>query len=239
MMHALTVENLSKRFGPRQVLDKVSLKIKPQEIFALLGLNGAGKTTLIRSLLGFLRPQAGRVLLGGEIASPYKIREKVSYLPENFSPPYYLKAIEFLSSLASLWPRRKFSPQQLLALVGLEGEGNKYLRFYSRGMIQRFGLALCLLKDPQIIILDEPLLGLDVLGQRKMYELMKSLQKEGKTIIFSSHIFSQIEAVADALGIISKGHIVFLGTATELKAKSNCPSLEKAFLKTVQEADES
>jgi ABC-2 type transport system ATP-binding protein len=229
----ISFENIKKQFGNNLVLEGIILQINQGEIFGLLGLNGAGKTTLIRCLLGLLRVNSGSISLKGRGLRPKDVRENFGFLPENFSPPQNLKAGEFLRILGRGLGARTREVDRLLELAGLKEHSRKYIKTYSRGMIQRLGLAVCLLKDPQVLILDEPALGLDILGQRQVLELIGGLNQQGKTIFFTSHILSQIEKTCARIGIIHRGKIRFSGPAEELTRKHSVPGLEEAFLREI------
>lgn len=233
MASLVSFENIDKRFGRSLVLEDVSLRIGEGEIFGLLGLNGAGKTTLIRCLLGLLRVNGGGISFKGRSLTPQDVRENFAFLPENFSPPQNLKAGEFLRVLGRGLGARTNQVDRRLELVGLKEHSRKYIKAFSRGMIQRLGLAVCLLKDPQVLILDEPALGLDILGQRQVLELIGGLNREGKTVFFTSHILSQIEKTCARIGIIHRGRIRFSGTAEELTRKHSVPGLDEAFLREI------
>ena len=233
MEELISVRNVSKSFSSRFVLKGINLEVRKGEIFGLLGLNGAGKTTLIKIILKFLRPDKGVVMWKDSLLTDAVIRDKIGYLPENFFPPSQLKAIELLEGLASACTST-LPPSQLLKMVGLEKEAGRYLGFYSRGMMQRFGVALCLLKDPEVVIMDEPTLGLDIRGQRQMFDLMASLKDKGKTIIFSSHILSQVQTIADVISIVNRGRVSFGGKIEELLNLHSTKVFEEAFLKEIE-----
>ncbi len=220
------VRDLTKSFGKLRVLNKVSIDIHEGEIFCLLGANAAGKTTLMRCLLGLLKFQSGEISLSA----------KTGFLPENFSPYRYFRGKELLYDFRT----KNISKEKcdsLLEMAGLALSKDRYIREYSRGMIQRLGIALALSTDPEILVLDEPTLGLDPLGQKQVLDLMRVLKGQGKTIFFSSHILSQVEGVCDRLGIISHGRMVFLGAVEELLKKKGASSLEEAFILTAGESD--
>ena len=233
MYPLISLENIKKQFGQSLVLEDISLRINQGEIFGLLGLNGAGKTTLIRCLLGLLKVNNGSISFKGRSLRPQDVRENFGFLPENFSPPQNLKAGEFLRILGRGLGAKTNQVDRLLELVGLKEHSRKYIKAFSRGMIQRLGLAVCLLKDPEVLILDEPALGLDILGQRQVLELISGLNQQGKTVFFTSHILSQIEKTCARIGIIHRGRISFSGSAEELTRKHNVPGLEEAFLREI------
>jgi len=224
---------LYKSFRKKFVLKDVNLKIKKGEIFGLLGPNGAGKTTLIRSILKLVKIDKGNIFYENEVLKPAHIHKQVGFLPENFSPPHNLTGKEFLRILQKGLNGQK-NIELLLESMGLKDSKDKKIGEYSRGMVQRLGLAMVLLKDPHLLILDEPILGLDVIGQRYMMNLLEELNREGKTIFFSSHSLNYVEKLCHRIGIIDKGEIKFTGTPQELKEKYHVQSLEEAFFKEIK-----
>lgn len=234
MASLISFQKINKRFGKTLVLTHIDLEIEKGEIFGLLGPNGAGKTTLLRCLLGLLEVSKGAIFFKGKHLENKDIQKEFGFLPENFLPPQNLKAVEFLKILSGGLKQNSRRVDSLFELVGLDKHKNKYIKMYSRGMIQRLGIATALLKDPEVLVLDEPTLGLDPLGQRQILRLLVALNKEGKTIFFSSHIISQIEKVCTRIGVIHHGKIKFVGSITELIAEHNVSGLEDAFLREVE-----
>lgn len=236
MREILTIKDLSKSFGKLQVLKKVNLNIQEGEIFGLLGPNAAGKTTLIRCLLNLLKVTQGEINFLGRPLDQKTISTQFGFLPENFSPYHYLSGQELLKLLTTKnIPKNRC--EFLLEIVGLGKSKHRYIKEYSRGMIQRLGIALALLSDPWVLVLDEPTLGLDPLAQRQVLDLLLHLKNQGKTVFFSSHILSQVEKVCDRVGIISQGKIIFLGTIEELLKLKKHTSLEDAFISIIETRD--
>ncbi|MFH1398039.1 MAG: ABC transporter ATP-binding protein [Candidatus Omnitrophota bacterium] len=230
MAQSILIQNINKVFKKTRALDQVSLEIRPGEIFGLLGLNGAGKTTLLKCLMKLMEPDSGEIFFKERLLSSLDIQKTFGFLPENFLPPPTLSAQELLKIMS--WGFH-LPPQRVdicLGQVGMKEQKNKLIKAYSRGMIQRLGLAIAMLKDPEVIILDEPTLGLDPLGQSQILQLLTDLNRQGKTIFFSSHILSQMEKVCQRIGIIHQGKIKFLGTVKEIIRKHGVSSLEEAFL---------
>ncbi len=215
-MQAITIKNLSKSFvsgwGKRvSILKELNLEIKENEIFGYLGANGAGKTTTFKLILGLIHADKGEISFWGKPASDYKNRSILGYLPEN---PYfysYLTAFESLDFYASLFDIDTKTKNQriteLLSLVGLEHAKDLQLRKFSRGMLQRVGIAQALINDPKLLILDEPMSGLDPMGRKNMRDIILKCREQGKTIIFSTHIISDVEAICDRASIIAKGEL--------------------------------
>jgi ABC-2 type transport system ATP-binding protein len=226
----IDIKQLIKTYGKFKAVDVVDLGINEGEIFGILGLNGAGKTTLIRCLVRFLKPEQGSIYFKGKTLTDSDIHQYFGYLPEDFQPPLNLTAFEFLNFLKSLH-RSAISVESCLEWVGLSQDRKKRIHAYSRGMIQRLGLALALIKDPHVLVLDEPILGLDLAGQRQIFSLLRTLNQQGKTIILSTHIFPHIENFCHRVGIIHKGTLRFTGTVDDLLSRQRSDSLEEAFLK--------
>jgi ABC-2 type transport system ATP-binding protein len=203
-------------------LKKVTLTVYEGETFGLLGQNGAGKTTLLKTLLGIVRPTSGRAMLLGSSLGDRGVKQNIGYLPEN---PYfydYLTGWEILEFTAGLFriPRsqvRKRIPE-LLDLVGLAQSAakKKQLRQYSKGMLQRIGMAQALINDPELVFLDEPMSGLDPLGRYQMREIIQSLKAQGKTIFFNSHVLSDVEKICDRVALLAQGELIAIGSMQDL-----------------------
>jgi ABC-2 type transport system ATP-binding protein len=203
-------------------LQDCSLTIYRGETFGLLGPNGAGKTTLLKLLLGIVRPTQGRAVLLGKPAGDLSIKQQVGYLPENSYFYDYLTGWEFLAYTAGLFsiPKsvQKTRIPELLDLVGLPRSAaiKKQLRQYSKGMLQRIGMAQALINDPAIVCLDEPMSGLDPMGRYQVREIILSLKDQGKTIFFNSHVLSDVEVICDRIAILDQGELVCVGGLQEL-----------------------
>ncbi len=220
-MSVLEVAGLSKSFPSHlslrrfPVLHDVSFAVEAGEVFGLLGANGAGKTTTIKSVVGLLRPERGSVSLFGMSIRDPRARARLGYLPEN---PYfydYLSGREFLDFYARLFglpaAERERRVLALLHRVGLEGRAELPLRKFSKGMVQRLGLAQALLNDPDLVILDEPMSGLDPIGRREVRDIILDLRRAGKTVVFSSHILADAELVCDRVAILRDGRVAACG----------------------------
>ncbi|MBD2505047.1 ABC transporter ATP-binding protein [Anabaena azotica] len=204
-----------------------SLTVYQGETFGLLGPNGAGKTTLLKLLLGIIRPTSGKGLLLDKPLGDRQVKQRIGYLPEN---PYlyeYLTGWEFLELAAGLFQiphsvQRQRIPE-LLDLVGLSvaDARKKQMRRYSKGMLQRVGMAQALINDPELIFLDEPMSGLDPLGRYRMREIILSLKAAGKTIFFNSHILSEVEQICDRIAILAQGELICSGSLDELLGSDN------------------
>jgi ABC-2 type transport system ATP-binding protein len=208
-------------------LKNCSLSIYQGETFGLLGPNGAGKTTLLKTLLGITRPSTGRAVIFGKPIGDRNVKQKIGYLPENAYLYDFLTAWEFLEFIAGLFqiPKKKQRQRivELLDLVGLAQATarKKKLKQYSKGMLQRVGMAQALINDPEIVFLDEPMSGLDPMGRYRMREIVLSLKQQGKTIFFNSHILSDVEQICDRIAFLALGELICQGSLDELLGTSN------------------
>lgn len=222
----LAFEKLSKEFklGLRltrvQAVQSIDLEVRQGEIFGFLGPNGAGKTTAMKIAMGLIRPTSGRALLFGESVENPAVRHRIGYLPEQ---PYfydYLTAFEILDFYGQLYSMPKRARQQradaLLTLVGLDHARDRTLRRFSKGMLQRVGIAQAILNDPDLVVLDEPMSGLDPMGRKEVRDIILQLKAQGKTVFFSSHILHDIETICDRVAIIVHGRIERMGSLSEL-----------------------
>ncbi len=226
MNEAIRILDLRKKFRlgfipkTREILKGITFSVHEGEIFGYLGPNGAGKTTTIKCLLGLIHPDAGSVEIFGRSHLSPRARAPLGFLPEN---PYfydYLTAREFLAFTADLFGLERRVKEdrigRLLELVGLERAADLPLRKYSRGMLQRAGLAQALVNDPKLVILDEPLGGMDPLGRKEIRDIIVRFKDEGKTVFFTSHILQDIEMICDRVAIIVGGRIVKEGALADL-----------------------
>ena len=245
MNNAITLENICRSFKnhfwqtKKEVLKNITLNIKQGEVFGFLGPNGAGKTTTIKIITGLIRPDAGNVSILGCHADTLEAKQRIGFLPE--SPYFYehLTGYEFLKVHARLGNIKdcRIRVIKLLRKVGLKEAVNLPLRKYSRGMLQRVGIAQALVTDPDLFILDEPLTGLDPIGRKEIKDLILEQKSKGKTIFFSSHILPDAEAVCDRIGIIINGEIVKVGGLEELLKqgiKTDEISLEDWFVEQIK-----
>jgi ABC-2 type transport system ATP-binding protein len=230
MEPAIRIENLTKdywvgfwRKRPYRALDRLSLEVQTGEVFGFLGPNGAGKTTTLKLLMQLIFPTAGAAAILGRPVGDVRSRQRIGYLPEN---PYfydYLTAEELLQYYARLFgysaadARRKTS--ELLDRIGIGPERRKQqLRKYSKGMIQRVGIAQALLNDPEVIFLDEPMSGLDPLGRREVRTLILELRDQGRTVFFSSHILADAEALCSRVAVVAAGQLAAMGRLSDILA---------------------
>lgn len=229
MAGIIEIENLVKDyevgfFRKRRVraLDSLSITVNQGEIFGFLGANGAGKTTTLKLLMLLIFPTAGSARILGHDIADVSMHSRIGYLPEN---PYfydYLTAFEFLSFCGEIFgyskSTREARARELLARVHLdESKWNTQLRKFSKGMLQRVGLAQALVNDPEVVFLDEPMSGLDPIGRREVRDLIASLRQEGKTVFMCSHILSDIEVLCDRVAILKRGRLAHVGYLNELQ----------------------
>jgi ABC-2 type transport system ATP-binding protein len=230
-MHAIEIQGLSKDYAVgfwkkrfRPALKSLDLTVNSGEAFGFLGPNGAGKTTTLKLLMGITFPTSGSArILGKDFRDP-EIKRRIGFLPEQ---PYfydYLSAPELLDYYAQLSgvaeSGRSQRIQDLLQRVGLGDVGNKQLRKFSKGMLQRVGIAQAIVHDPEVIFLDEPMSGLDPLGRHEVRELIQGLKDTGKTIFFSTHILSDAEALCDRVAVIHKGELRGVGVVDDLRSNT-------------------
>jgi ABC-2 type transport system ATP-binding protein len=216
-MSVITTTALTRRFGPVTALDAVTLDLPPGGVIGLVGPNGSGKSTLIRTLLGLIRPSGGTAtVLGHPISSPKRYASGVGVLIESPAVVDGLSARANLTSLAHLHGTPHHRVDEVLRQVGLLGRDKEPVRRFSLGMKQRLGIAAALLTDPRLLILDEPTNGLDPAGIVEIRELLRRLAADGRTVVVSSHLLSEVEAICDHLVIIRFGEILFAGPMSEM-----------------------
>jgi ABC-2 type transport system ATP-binding protein len=238
---ALQLRSLRKAFG-RPAVDGIDLSVRRGELYALLGPNGAGKTTTLRMVTGLLAPDSGEVeVLGVDLArSPSAAKQKMAYLPDD--PMLYgkLKPTEYLEFVAGLWgiaaedaePRAR----RLLDWLDLTKHAHELTEGFSRGMKQKLALAGALIHEPELLILDEPLTGLDAAAARQVKDLLVSHVAQGGTVILTTHILEVAERLAQRIGIIREGRLIAEGTLAELRERTHGGSLEDVFLQLTEQA---
>ncbi len=232
----LTVNAIHKSYAKREVLTSIDFSLNKGEIFGLIGLNGAGKTTLIKIMLDLASANAGTIQIFGEPSTHIKARENLSYLPEKFQPSRYLKGMEYLDLVLSYYGKKcdpalakeyaarlDLNPLVLDARVGS----------YSKGMGQKLGLLGAFMADVSLLVLDEPMSGLDPSARIKLKNMLQDQKKAGKTVFFSSHILSDIDEICDRIGVIHDGKLFFIGTPSDFKKRHGSEMLEKAFLNSI------
>lgn len=228
----ITIASLSKTLGKNEVLKNINLSIYEWEAFGFLGPNGAGKTTTMKAILGILKPAKGGVLLFGKSPTDISVQKRLWFMPENTYLYKYLTADEFLEFNGKFYGLATMTLEQrkilVLEKVGLTDARHKRLNTYSKGMLQRIGLAQAILHDPEVIFLDEPMSGLDPIGRKMVKDLMLELKSQGKTLFFNTHILSDVEAICDSFAIIAEGKIV-----EHMRVSALTEPLEELFMKRV------
>ena len=245
----LTAEELTKRYGSEIAVNRLNLTIGEGEVFGFLGPNGAGKTTSILMFLGLTEPTSGKVRVVGfdPTRDPFHVKEKVGYLPENVGFYDDMDARQNLRFIARLnrIPDKVSTTRidETLNLVGLLEEAKKKVGVYSKGMRQRLGIAEVLIKEPKLVFLDEPTIGLDPDGTNRMLDLIHTLSRDrGMTIFLSSHLLDQVQRICDRVGIMIKGNLVAAGPIEELAKKklglgeNEAYTLEEIYMKYFKEA---
>ncbi len=226
-------------FWPRRTLravDRVSLRIEQGEVFGLLGPNRAGKTTLVKMLLSLCRPTSGSIIRLGRPVSDRRTLGRIGYMHENHAFPRYLNARDLLSLYGALTlvPFERLGPrvEELLARVGLADRAGDSVVGFSKGMVQRLGLAQALLNDPELLVLDEPTEGLDLSGRQLLREVVAEQRRRGRTVLLVSHVLPEVENLCDRVAVVRRGGLAFCGKVADLtrpSATGPARSLEQAL----------
>ncbi len=212
MTFAIETDEIRKIYGDKVAVRGLTLQVREGEAFGFLGPNGAGKTTSLKMLLGLVKPTSGRAsLFGTPIGDPF-LRSKIGFLPEHFRFHEWLTGKEFLGLHGRLYGMQhqllQSRTSELLELVGLSGSSNKQLRTYSKGMLQRIGLAQALLNEPRLVFLDEPTSGLDPAGRRLVRDIIRKLRNQGTTVFLNSHLLSEVEITCDRVAFMKHGEVL-------------------------------
>jgi len=232
----LSVRGIHKSYQAKKVLEDITFSLVPGEILGLIGLNGAGKTTLIKIVLDLLKAEQGDARIFDIVTTDIHSRKELSYLPEKFQPSRYLRGMEYLDIALSYYGKKldeaqakqfarrlDLDPAVLSARVGS----------YSKGMGQKLGLVGAFLVDASLLLLDEPMSGLDPRARIMLKDVLLDTRAQGKTVFFSSHILSDIDEICDRIGVIHDGRLFFIGTPAEFKARYPQVTLEQAFLHSI------
>lgn len=230
----LETQNLTKQFDGKGGFRDVNISVDKGMVFGFLGPNGAGKSTFVKTMVGLLYPTSGFAWIMGKPIGSIESKKQIGFLPENFKYQDWMTGYELLKFHAELQkmnkPRKRID--ELIELVKLKGHEKKKIKFYSKGMQQRIGIAVALLNDPEIVFLDEPTSALDPVGRIDVREIIKRLKENGKTVFLNSHLLSEVEMICDEVAIINHGHILAEGKLKELLSKNthvemtvaNCPN---------------
>ncbi len=232
----IQLRSIRKRYGTLTVLDNVSFEVSSGDFFALLGPNGAGKTTIIRILLDFTRADSGEALIKGISSRLPAARKGIGYLPENINLPAYLSGREYLRRHALLsdlsGEEAEVAIDRVLETVGMKSRQRSRCGTYSKGMIQRMGLAASLIASPELLILDEPTNGLDPIGICEFRMILENLKGQGITLFLNSHILSEVERICDTAAIMDKGCLLVKDEISSLMHEGE--SLEDVFIRLIK-----
>lgn len=231
----ISTENLSRSYGSKAALIGLNLTVEPGEILGFLGPNGAGKSTTVKILTGMIRPDAGRALVAGfdVVEHPMEVKKRVGYVPETAALYDGLTGGEYLELIACLYhidsKTAAARRSELLELFGLLGNENDRMSEYSKGMRQKVAIIAAMMHRPEVLIMDEPLDGLDANTAMIVKELLKQMAAQGKTVLFCSHILDVVDRMCSKIVIINRGRLVASGTSEDLKHETGEASLEAAF----------
>jgi ABC-2 type transport system ATP-binding protein len=237
-MNDIVISNLTKSYGAHKkkvdVVKNLSLTIKKGSVFGFIGPNGAGKTSTIKMLVGLSQPTTGTITIGGGNPSDLHIHQKMGFMPESPLFYQYLTGQEFLDFIATLFKLHNKATKiaHVLHEVHLTHAKDKRIRTYSKGMLQRLGLAQAIINDPEILFLDEPLDGLDPLGRAEVKKIILDLKKKNTTIFINTHILGDVAEICDTVGIIDNGELLLVGHPQEIS--KGYTSLEDAFVSIIQ-----
>lgn len=236
MTRAISINNLSKRFGSQQVLSEISLEVEAGEFLGLIGINGAGKTTLIKCLLDFIQFESGGIRIFDTDSTRTAARQRLAFLPEKFIPPYYLSGRDFLVYMHELhgvvfdWP----GAEAILHILDFDPQYiDKPVAQLSKGMSQKIGLAACLLSNKDMLLLDEPMSGLDPRARAYLKRYLLGLKEQGRTLFFSTHMLADVETLCDKVAILHGGKMSFVGSPAECCEKYESANFEDAYLSCV------
>jgi len=231
----ITTENLSRSYGKKLALAELSLSVQPGEILGFLGPNGAGKSTTVKILTGMIRPDTGRAMVAGfdVVQQPMEVKKRIGYVPETAALYDGLTGGEYLELIACLYHldtrTAAVRRSELLELFGLLGNEHDRMSEYSKGMRQKVAIIAAMMHRPEVLIMDEPLDGLDANTAMIVKELLKQMAHQGKTVLFCSHILDVVDRMCSKIVIINQGRLVASGTSEELKRQTGEASLEAAF----------
>ncbi|MFD0620875.1 ABC transporter ATP-binding protein [Paenibacillus sp. GCM10027629] len=236
MTYAIEVKDLVKQFGDFQAVDHIDMKFETGKITALLGPNGAGKTTTISMILGLLKPTSGTIQVLGQPVGTKALRERVGAMMQDVKAPDGLRVDEVLQLFRSYY-KKPLSLEQLLDISGLHGEAKRRASSLSGGQRRRLAFAQCLAGDPEMILLDEPTVGMDIEARGRFWDTIRAMAARGRTIILTTHDLEEADAVADYITMIAKGRVVAEGTPAALKAQTALRTISFHVQTIVSEAE--
>ncbi len=237
--NVIRCQQVSKSYGSHKVLDGVDIDVPEGVFYGLVGMNGSGKSTMIKAMLDLTSIDHGSIELFGQSHRTVSARARVAYLPDRFSPPIHLKCKDFIQYMLRLHASRKNDReiQDMLGAMGLDRAiMESSVRSLSKGMTQKLGLASCLLSGKSLMLLDEPMSGLDPVARVLFKEQLFSLKQRGLTLFFSSHMLADVDELADRMAVLHRNRILFQGTSTDFKQKYSGGSLEEAYINCVSAA---
>ncbi|PCI51262.1 MAG: ABC transporter ATP-binding protein [Moraxellaceae bacterium] len=227
------IHNATKRYSKHTVFNRLNLAIGQGDCFALAGENGAGKSTLIKCILDFIELDQGAIKINGQANQIPLSRSNIAYLPERFNPPYYLTGKSFLNYIASLW-QEEFDHKAItntFEAIELDSEVlTRSVRTLSKGTIQKLGLAACFISHKSLLILDEPMSGLDPKARVLVKTLIASLKEQNRCVFFSSHLLADVDEVASRIAILHRGALVYDGSPQDCRARYQTKNLELAYI---------
>lgn len=241
MDKAMEFRKVSRRVGKQTLLAEVDLDVPAGRAFGLAGVNGAGKTTLIKGMLDLAHIDSGSIRIFGIDHRQTASRADLAFLPEQFMPPYYLKGRDFLGHMARLYGK-PFAPntvEGVFARLDLDLAAlDKPVRAFSKGMTQKLGLAACVLSEKPLLVLDEPMSGLDARARARLKELLLELKNAGRTLFFTSHVLADVDELCDDMAIVHRGKLRFAGSPAVCRERFNGETLERAFLTCVDQSEQ-
>ncbi len=234
---AVRFDQVRKSYGRQAVLQGIDLTVAAGMTLGLVGINGAGKTTLIKCLLDFCHIDGGRIEIFGARHTASHARARLAFLPERFMPPYFLNGRDFLNYMLTLGKRDTDTDRVRTMFCALDLELaalDRPVRSYSKGMTQKLGLAACLLAEPDLLILDEPMSGLDPLARARVKKLLRQLRESGRTLFFTSHALSDVEEICEHMVVLHQGRVCYSGGPHALMQRYAQDSMDEAFLKCIE-----
>ena len=229
-------QQVVKSYAKKQVLDGIDLQVRTGEFFGLVGMNGSGKSTLIKSILDLVGIDSGVITINSKSHRLVHSRDEVAYLPDRFSPPAHLRGLDFIQYMLRLHGRRQAKQQIDSVLDGLELDKSvmrESVNKLSKGMTQKLGLASCLLSAKKLLILDEPMSGLDPRARVLFKKQLADLKQQGVTVFFSSHVLADVEEMADTMAVLHNSQIYFSGTPVEFKQSYSGDNVEQAYMNCI------
>jgi len=239
---AIRCKKVCKAFGRHPVLDRVDLELPEGDFYGLVGINGSGKSTMIKAILDLISIECGSIELFGQSHRTVSARQQVAYLPDRFSPPVYLKCKDFMQYMLELHGSRQSSAEiyDMLDALELDRETmESSVGRLSKGMTQKLGIASCLLSGKSLLILDEPMSGLDPKARVLFKQQLLRLKQRGVTLFFSSHVLADVDELADRMAVLHNSNILYEGAPTEFKKTYKGDNLEDAYINCIDSAERS